>query len=117
MRKVVLIYHAEPEGFWAESPDVPGFSAAGDSLGAVVDLARDGAELHLGDDLNFEERLVIEGAPEVTGSWAWASSLRATVDQALEVATRAAGVLTTHVASAPAGRVTLHPGAPIAGRG
>ena len=32
MRTAQLIYHAEPEGWWAASPDLPGYSAVGASL-------------------------------------------------------------------------------------
>jgi len=40
MDTVRVIYHREPEGWWAESPDVPGWSAAGetyDELRALVE--------------------------------------------------------------------------------
>jgi predicted RNase H-like HicB family nuclease len=35
MGTVRVIYHCEPEGWWAESPDIEGWSVAGDSYGEV----------------------------------------------------------------------------------
>lgn len=51
--KVNVRYHIEPEGTWAESDDVPGFSAAGATLSEVRDLVREGLEFHL-DGKPFE---------------------------------------------------------------
>jgi predicted RNase H-like HicB family nuclease len=43
MRTAQLIYHAEPEGWWASSPDLPGYSAAGETFEEVRGLVREGA--------------------------------------------------------------------------
>lgn len=59
---VRLLVHVErvpekglaPFVWWAESPDVPGFSAAEDYLPALIKSCRDAlAELRPGDDLTF----------------------------------------------------------------
>ena len=42
MEIVRVIYHHESDGWWAESPDVEGWSAAGDSYAEVVKLAEEG---------------------------------------------------------------------------
>lgn len=42
MRTVQVIYHQEPEGWWAESPDVEGFGASGETLEELRDLVREG---------------------------------------------------------------------------
>jgi predicted RNase H-like HicB family nuclease len=42
METVRVIYHHEADGWWAESPDVAGWSAAGDSYAEVVKLAEEG---------------------------------------------------------------------------
>jgi predicted RNase H-like HicB family nuclease len=42
MEVMRIIYHHEADGWWAESPDVEGWSAAGDSLAEVVKLADEG---------------------------------------------------------------------------
>lgn len=47
MDVVRVIYHCEPEGWWAESPDVPGWSAAGATYEEVRQLAVEGVEFAL----------------------------------------------------------------------
>lgn len=42
MEIVRVIYHHESDGWWAESPDVDGWSAAGDSYAEVMRLAEEG---------------------------------------------------------------------------
>lgn len=42
METVRVIYHHEADGWWAESPDVEGWSAAGDTYAEVVKLAEVG---------------------------------------------------------------------------
>jgi predicted RNase H-like HicB family nuclease len=39
---VRVLYHQEPEGWWAESPDIDGWSVAGESYEEVRRLAEDG---------------------------------------------------------------------------
>ena len=56
MREVVVIYHFEPEGYWAESPDVAGFSAAGETLAEVREMAFEGLRFHVGDDVALIEK-------------------------------------------------------------
>jgi predicted RNase H-like HicB family nuclease len=48
MEKVRIIYHHEPEGWWAESPDVAGWSAAGESYAEVRRLSEEGMFFTLG---------------------------------------------------------------------
>jgi predicted RNase H-like HicB family nuclease len=42
MRRVTMICHYEREGWWAEVPETPGFSAAADSLADLRRLATAG---------------------------------------------------------------------------
>lgn len=42
MKTVRVIYHHEADGWWAESPDIEGWSAAGNSYAEVVKLAEEG---------------------------------------------------------------------------
>jgi len=51
---VRVIYHHEADGWWAESPDVDGWSAAGDTYAEVVKLATDGVPFALGQDAALE---------------------------------------------------------------
>lgn len=53
-----MIYHHEDGSWWAESPDVPGFVAAGDTVGEVRALVREGVPFHLelsADDVELVE--------------------------------------------------------------
>ncbi len=44
MSEVRIRYHHEPEGWWADSPDLAGFSAAGDTFSEVREMAIRGVE-------------------------------------------------------------------------
>jgi predicted RNase H-like HicB family nuclease len=54
MEIVRVIYHHESDGWWAESPDVDGWSAAGDSYAEVVKLAEEGIPFALGREATLE---------------------------------------------------------------
>jgi predicted RNase H-like HicB family nuclease len=54
METVRVIYHHETDGWWAESPDVEGWSAAGGSYEEVIKLAEEGIPLALEHDANLE---------------------------------------------------------------
>jgi len=51
MREIIVRYHYEAEGWWAESEDVPGWSAAGGSFSEVRELAKEGLATFLGGDI------------------------------------------------------------------
>jgi predicted RNase H-like HicB family nuclease len=55
MGAVRVIYHREPEGWWAESPEIPGWSAAGETYEEVRALVDEGVEIALGrQDVEIE---------------------------------------------------------------
>jgi predicted RNase H-like HicB family nuclease len=54
MEIVRVIYHHESEGWWAESPDVEGWSAAGGSYAEVVKLAEEGIPFALEREAKLE---------------------------------------------------------------
>ena len=55
METVRVIYHHEADGWWAESPDVEGWSAAGDAYAEVAKLAEEGIPFALErDDVALE---------------------------------------------------------------
>lgn len=62
MRKVRIRYHYEPEGWWAESPDVPGFSAAGATFMEVRQLAFEGIEFACEEPVAIVEEGVFAAA-------------------------------------------------------
>jgi predicted RNase H-like HicB family nuclease len=54
METVRIIYHHEADGWWAESPDVEGWSAVGDSYPEVVKLAEEGIPFALEHEASLE---------------------------------------------------------------
>jgi predicted RNase H-like HicB family nuclease len=44
---VRILYHEEPQGWWAESPDIAAWSVAGDTYKEVRQLAEDGVSFAL----------------------------------------------------------------------
>ncbi len=47
---VRIVYHREPGGWWAESPDIERWSAAADTYAEVVALAEEGIAFVLDED-------------------------------------------------------------------
>lgn len=45
---VRVLHHREANGWWADSPDVDGWSAAGDTYAEVAKLAEEGISFALG---------------------------------------------------------------------
>lgn len=59
MRRVTVRYHHEPgEGWWADCPDLPGYSAAADSYEAVREQVAEGLPWFAG-----EEVIILEETP------------------------------------------------------
>lgn len=54
METVSVIYHHESDGWWAESPDVDGWSAAGETYAEIVKLATEGIPFALGNEAMLE---------------------------------------------------------------
>jgi len=54
MEPVRVIYHHEPEGWWAESPDVERWYAAGDTYPEVYQLAVEGISFALEREVEIE---------------------------------------------------------------
>lgn len=50
MEPIRVIYHHEPEGWWAESPDVEGWTAVGSSYSEVLELTQEGIPFALERD-------------------------------------------------------------------
>jgi predicted RNase H-like HicB family nuclease len=50
METVRVIYHHEGGSWWAESPDIDRWYAAGDTYAEVVKLAEEGVRFALGHD-------------------------------------------------------------------
>lgn len=65
MRRAIAIYHWEPEGCWAESPDAPGFSAAADTLSELREQVRSGLSFYFDDEVE-----VVDEMPDAHPRWA-----------------------------------------------
>jgi predicted RNase H-like HicB family nuclease len=55
-RKIQIHYHYEPEGWWAESPELAGFSAAGATFDEAREQAHKGAAFFADEPLEIEDR-------------------------------------------------------------
>jgi predicted RNase H-like HicB family nuclease len=67
MSEVVVKYHHESEGWWAESDDVPRFSAAGATYGEVVRQVRAALpEILDVPESNLRELIVTDSAIDVS---------------------------------------------------
>jgi predicted RNase H-like HicB family nuclease len=58
MRQARVIYHEEAQGWWAESPEVPGWSAAGGSFDEVRALAEEGLPFFEEEELQLSHMKV-----------------------------------------------------------
>lgn len=66
MPEVVITYHQEPEGCWADSPNIDGFVVAGVSLDEVRSLVREGLPFYLEQsDVEVLEVMSETSAPPV----------------------------------------------------
>lgn len=54
MDSVRVIYHHEADGWWAESPDIEGWSVAGQTYAEVVKLAEESAPFALDREVELE---------------------------------------------------------------
>lgn len=57
MHTAKVIYHYEPDGWWAESPNFPGFTAVGESFNEVRVLTHEGLLAFCGEKLYLVEIL------------------------------------------------------------
>lgn len=64
MASATVVYHQEPEGtWWAEADQVPGFTAFGETLAEVRELARTGVPFYADDPtIEIREQLA-DGTP------------------------------------------------------
>jgi len=54
VRTIAVVYHLDPEGVWATSPDVPSWVVAGRTVSEVRDLVVNGLEFATGAPGPFE---------------------------------------------------------------
>ncbi len=63
IRTVRVLYRAEVDGWWAESPDFPGYTAVGRDYGEVRQMAHEGLSSFAGEALEYSEEII---APNVS---------------------------------------------------
>jgi predicted RNase H-like HicB family nuclease len=56
LERVVMDYHHEPEGWWADSDHLPGLTAVGATYDEVRELAHSGAGFYLERPVEVEDR-------------------------------------------------------------
>jgi len=71
MRRITIQYHWEPEGWWADSPDLPGFTAVGDTYEEIRVLVMEGVA-----EVTEEPFIVVE-----EGVWAVVELTKGTPDE------------------------------------
>lgn len=115
MRRVTVIYHWEPEGWWAESPDAPGFSAAGDSLREVQAEAHEGLKFYFeSDSLVFNDKIFdVEPGWDVTARCT--PTVSAKWQHIVDAVTSTIGTPSTHL-SQPQGALAVRSGEAYADR-
>jgi len=57
MKKLTIRYHQEAEGWWADSPDLPGWTAVGGTFEELRALAVEGARRFAGSVVELSEEL------------------------------------------------------------
>ncbi len=62
-RRVLVRYHADQGGWWADSPDVPRWTAAGATIAEIRRLAREGVAFALDTNVEIEEEGLPSDAP------------------------------------------------------
>src|SRR5262249_6829375 len=111
MRRVTVIYHWEPEGCWAESPDAPGFSAAAGTFAELREQVRGGLAFHFDGPVE-----VVEIVPDVEPAWSVSTDAEVVAASSglwrrlVGQGTRTAGVLTEEALESPVGRISVRSG-------
>jgi len=78
MRKAKVIYRAEPDGWWAESPDFPGFTAVGRDYGEVREMVHEGLPHLTNEPLEIVEENLAPHVAKDLATVAWGLSFRLT---------------------------------------
>lgn len=63
MRQITIVIHRETDGWWAEAPELPGFSAAAATIDSLREVTRDGLAFHLDDEPFAIFELTVDHTP------------------------------------------------------
>jgi predicted RNase H-like HicB family nuclease len=78
VRKVKVIYRAEPDGWWAESLDFSGFTAVGRDYGEVREMVHEGLSQLSNEPLDIVEENLAPDVVKDLATVAWGLSFRLT---------------------------------------
>ncbi len=78
VRTVRVLYRAERDGWWAESPDLPGYTAVGKDYGEVRRLTHEGLFDLVGEPLEIVEETLAPYAVEDKATIAYGLGFRQT---------------------------------------
>jgi predicted RNase H-like HicB family nuclease len=116
MRRVPVVYHWEPEGWWAESPAASGFSAAGSTYDELREQAREGLAFYFEEPIELDESF-----PDAEAVWSVTAAIEvifansAHARRVVSQATQVAGTLATSMSPAPVATLTVRSDAARAG--
>ncbi len=78
MRTVRVLYRAETDGWWAESPDFPGYTAVGKDYGEVRRMVHEGLPDLAGEQLEIVEESLAPDAVKDLATFTYGLSFRLT---------------------------------------
>ena len=78
VRTIRVLYRAEPDGWWAESPDFPGYTAIGKDYGEVRRMVHEGLPELAGEPLEIIEESLAPDAVEDVVTFAYGLGFRLT---------------------------------------
>ena len=78
MRRITIQYHYEPDGWWADSPDIPGYTAAGATFEDVRKQALDGVEFFEEGEFVIHEIGAVTFVSSTSGDYEKAPELKIT---------------------------------------
>lgn len=92
MTPATVVYHHEDGTWWADSPDVPGFTAVSDTLSELRQMVREGVPFYLDEsEVELYEQNV-DGTPvrdvRLSGPSAWVSASAALAPSSTTSASR-----------------------------
>lgn len=112
MRQITIVVHRETDGWWAEAPELAGFSAAAPTVDALRDITREGLAFHLDDEPFGMFELVVDHTPRSLWSEAVTTSMGVAQGVAKVFATNFAVVTGQPVRNAVAAAPGLEPALP-----
>ncbi len=80
LRIARVVYRAETNGWWAESPDFPGYTAVGRDYGEARQMTHEGLPEFAGEALEFSEEVIAPNVPRDLVNFTYGLSFKLTED-------------------------------------